>query len=112
MYAMYFVMTLSLLVRLPLRLPQRGAGRRHGAAAPAAAVTFDDVAGVDEAKMELAEVVVRSRLNWLISRVLPHTFPFIFCTELLLCITQEPSRTWLRASWRVASVGMSCLMAL
>jgi hypothetical protein len=78
MYVMYFVMTLSLLVRLPLRLPQRGAGRRHGAAAPAAAVTFDDVAGVDEAKVELAEVVVRARLSWLISRSLPSLFPCVF----------------------------------
>ena len=56
---MYFGLLLSVLARLPLKLPQRGAGRRHGGSAPAAAVTFDDVAGVDEAKEELAEVVVR-----------------------------------------------------
>ena len=60
-YAMYFGLLLSVLARLPLKLPQRGAGRRHGGAAPAAAVTFDDVAGVDEAKEELAEVVVRAQ---------------------------------------------------
>ncbi|KAK9840743.1 hypothetical protein WJX81_001655 [Elliptochloris bilobata] len=56
-YVMYFGLLLSVLTRLPLKLPQRGAGRRHGGSAPVAAVTFDDVAGVDEAKEELAEVV-------------------------------------------------------
>ena len=57
---MYFGLLVSVLARLPLKLPQRGAGRRHTGQAPAAAVTFDDVAGVDEAKEELAEVVVRA----------------------------------------------------
>lgn len=51
---------ITALNRLPLKLPQRGAGRRHNSAGttPQQAIKFDDVAGVDEAKEELAEVVV------------------------------------------------------
>eukprot|EP00887_Chlorella_sp_A99_P001200 scaffold14.g1200.t1 len=57
-YAVSGLFLIGLLNRLPLKLPQRGTGRRHSSATqPAAQVTFDDVAGVDEAKEELREVV-------------------------------------------------------
>ena len=60
MYFLYVCLLLGALNRLPIKLPRRGAGRRHStAAAAAAAITFDDVAGVDEAKEELSEIVVR-----------------------------------------------------
>ena len=50
---------LNALNKLPLKLPQNGTGRRHiQKSIDAVSVTFDDVAGVDEAKEELAEVVV------------------------------------------------------
>lgn len=44
--------------RLQLKLPQRQAGKRHQKSSTTTPVTFDDVAGVDEAKEELEEVVV------------------------------------------------------
>lgn len=57
-YGLYIGLLLSALNRLPLKLPQRGAGRRHLGSQPQQTVTFNDVAGVDEAKEELAEIVV------------------------------------------------------
>lgn len=53
MYALSAVLLLGLLNRLPLKLPQRGAGRRHRQQDTHSSVTFADVAGVDEAKEEL-----------------------------------------------------------
>lgn len=53
------MLLLSALSRLPLKLPHRGAGRLHKGDAEANPITFDDVAGVDEAKEELSEIVVR-----------------------------------------------------
>lgn len=65
-YGLYIGLLLSALNRLPLKLPQRGAGRRHLGSQPQQTVTFDDVAGVDEAKEELAEIVVcRQGLSFL-----------------------------------------------
>lgn len=59
-YCFYVGLLITALNRLPLKLPQRGAGRRHNnSGVPQQAIKFDDVAGVDEAKEELAEVVVR-----------------------------------------------------
>jgi hypothetical protein len=68
-YLFYFGLLLSALNRLPLKLPQRGAGRRHigSGAQPQQVVKFDDVAGVDEAKEELAEVVVRALCAFLMA---------------------------------------------
>jgi len=58
-YAMYIGLLLSALNKLPLKLPGNSAGRRHvQKSSTSEPVTFDDVAGVDEAKEELAEVVV------------------------------------------------------
>ncbi|KAL0030458.1 hypothetical protein WJX79_006749 [Trebouxia sp. C0005] len=57
-YAMYIGLLLSALNKLPLKLPGNSAGRRHvQKSSTSEPVTFDDVAGVDEAKEELAEVV-------------------------------------------------------
>ena len=65
-YGVACMVVLAVLNRLPLKLPQRGAGRRHGGSggpgAPGtdtqqAPITFADVAGVDEAKEELQEIV-------------------------------------------------------
>eukprot|EP00884_Botryococcus_braunii_P002352 jgi/Botrbrau1/12117/Bobra.0186s0035.1 len=56
-YGLYIGLLLSALNRLPLKLPQRGAGRRHLGTQPQQTITFSDVAGVDEAKEELAEIV-------------------------------------------------------
>jgi hypothetical protein len=58
-YVLYVGLLLGALNRLPIKLPRRGAGRRHNSGVPAQSVTFDDVAGVDEAKEELSEIVVR-----------------------------------------------------
>ncbi len=56
---MYIGLLLSALNKLPLKLPGNSAGRRHvQKSSTSEPVTFDDVAGVDEAKEELAEVVV------------------------------------------------------
>ena len=56
---MYIGLLLSALNKLPLKLPQNSTGRRHKQQTSSAeSITFDDVAGVDEAKEELAEVVV------------------------------------------------------
>lgn len=58
-YAIYIGLLLSALNKLPLKLPQNSAGRRHNQkSSNSESITFDDVAGVDEAKEELAEVVV------------------------------------------------------
>lgn len=71
-YALFLLVMIAVLNRLPLKMPTRGAGRRHfggsrqgngnGSGAGSldgsnTQVTFDDVAGVDEAKEELQEVV-------------------------------------------------------
>lgn len=70
MYGLYIGLLLGALNKLPLKLPRRGAGRRHnagggGGGVAQAAITFDDVAGVDEAKEELSEIVVRAFLGTL-----------------------------------------------
>ncbi len=58
---MYIGLLLSALNKLPLKLPGSSTGRRHDErSSTSEPVTLDDVAGVDEAKEELAEVVVRS----------------------------------------------------
>lgn len=59
-YAFYGFLLLSAFNRLPLRLPTRQlAGRKHkGGDSSSSNVTFADVAGVDEAKEELQEIVV------------------------------------------------------
>ena len=84
MYFLYVCLLLGALNRLPIKLPRRGAGRRHStAAAAAAAITFDDVAGVDEAKEELSEIVVR--------------FPLL--CELGLCSQPPPTRV--NSAWDI-----------
>jgi ATP-dependent Zn protease len=66
-YSLYAVLLVSTLSRLPIKLPnQKTVGKRHAQSVGGdddKAVTFADVAGVDEAKEELQEVVVR----WLAS---------------------------------------------
>lgn len=58
LYACYMGALLALLNKLPVKLPAKAvAGRRHKIAAMSRRVTFADVAGVDEAKEELWEVV-------------------------------------------------------
>mmetsp|Transcript_33919 Transcript_33919/g.96089 ORF Transcript_33919/g.96089 Transcript_33919/m.96089 type:complete len:439 (+) Transcript_33919:200-1516(+) len=57
MYALYIGLVLSFLNRFPIKMPQRASGRRYRGSVPNTIVTFKDVAGVDEAKEELAEVV-------------------------------------------------------
>jgi ATP-dependent Zn protease len=61
-YAFYAALLLAAFNRLPLRLPTRGplAGRKHNKSGENSStpVTFADVAGVDEAKEELQEIVV------------------------------------------------------
>ncbi|KAL4443397.1 hypothetical protein ABPG75_011134 [Micractinium tetrahymenae] len=57
-YAATALVVIAVLNRLPVKLlPQRGAGRRHASARVQNPITFDDVAGVDEAKEELKEIV-------------------------------------------------------
>ncbi len=79
-YGLYGLLFLTALNRLPIKLPAKGTGRKHrggggarngGAAGEGAkkggggsAVLFADVAGVDEAKEELQEIVVGSCLGW------------------------------------------------
>ena len=58
MYALYIGLVLSFLNRFPIKMPQRGSARRFRDSVPNTVVTFKDVAGVDEAKEELSEVVV------------------------------------------------------
>ena len=62
MYGLYIGLLLGALNRLPIKLPRKGAGRRHSGNGTGSStqhiVTFDDVAGVDEAKEELSEIVV------------------------------------------------------
>ena len=58
-YALYIGILLSTMGRLQLKLPQRAAGRKHqNNNNNGSRVTFADVAGVDEAKEELEEIVV------------------------------------------------------
>ena len=57
-YALYIGLVLSFLNRFPVKMPQRSSARRYQGQVPRTAITFKDVAGVDEAKEELAEVVV------------------------------------------------------
>ena len=68
MYALYAGLLLTAFNRLPLRLPSRGplAGRKHtkGGESSSTPVTFADVAGVDEAKEELQEIVVGIGWGW------------------------------------------------
>lgn len=65
-YALYAALLLTAFNRLPLRLPSRGplAGRKHnkGGENSTTPVMFADVAGVDEAKEELQEIVVSMQL--------------------------------------------------
>lgn len=56
-YALYIGLLLTALNRLPIKLPQKGTGRKHKGQGTNNTITFDDVAGVDEAKEELAEIV-------------------------------------------------------
>lgn len=58
-YTFALVLLIAVLNRMgPLKLPQRGAAaRRHTSTNDPTRVTFDDVAGVDEAKEELQEIV-------------------------------------------------------
>ncbi len=59
-YGLCVLVLLSALVRLPLK-QVKGPGRKHtkqGENRERPAITFADVAGVDEAKEELAEIVV------------------------------------------------------
>jgi hypothetical protein len=69
-YAMYAALLLTAFNRLPLRLPTRGplAGRKHnkGGENSSTPVMFADVAGVDEAKEELQEIVVRRCSGWIL----------------------------------------------
>jgi hypothetical protein len=67
---MFMVLLLAVASRLPIKGlgAGKGPGRRHkpggGGDGERPAVTFADVAGVDEAKEELSEVVVRAG-QWL-----------------------------------------------
>jgi hypothetical protein len=67
-YALYAALLLMAFNRLPLRLPTRGplAGRKHnkGGENSSTPVMFADVAGVDEAKEELQEIVVSACPCW------------------------------------------------
>jgi len=62
-FAIGFLLLASVMKKLPWKLGGKGTGRRHmqdassSKGGPGAATTFDDVAGVDEAKEELREVV-------------------------------------------------------
>lgn len=57
-YGLYIGLLLSALNRLPLKLPQKsGPGRKHKGQDAHNQTTFADVAGVDEAKEELQEIV-------------------------------------------------------
>ena len=60
MYVVAVTLVLGAMNKLPIKLPRRGPGRRHNNSGVQQTVTFDDVAGVDEAKEELSEIVVRS----------------------------------------------------
>lgn len=57
-YAFWLMVIIAVLNRVPLRLPNRGSGRKHSSSSQTInVVKFDDVAGVDEAKEELKEIV-------------------------------------------------------
>ena len=59
MYVVAVGMILGAMNRLPIKLPRRGPGRRHSSGSSSQqTVSFADVAGVDEAKEELSEIVV------------------------------------------------------
>lgn len=53
------MLLLGLLGRMNVRIPSKAAPKRHNHPTTAPSVTFADVAGVDEAKEELQEIVVR-----------------------------------------------------
>ncbi|CAL5228503.1 g11652 [Coccomyxa viridis] len=59
MYVVAVGMILGAMNRLPIKLPRRGPGRRHSSSGSSSqqTVSFADVAGVDEAKEELSEIV-------------------------------------------------------
>lgn len=58
-YAFIGLILMAVLNKMPLKFLQKGGARRHGSSAnpDPARITFADVAGVDEAKEELQEVV-------------------------------------------------------
>ena len=60
MYAVAMGLILGAMNKLPI-MRRRGPGRRNNSASSQQTVTFDDVAGVDEAKEELSEIVVDRR---------------------------------------------------
>ena len=61
MYVVAMGLILGAMNRLPIKLPRRGPGRRHSSGSSSQqTVSFADVAGVDEAKEELSEIVVRT----------------------------------------------------
>jgi cell division protease FtsH len=67
-YAASALIVIAVLNRLPIKLlpGQRGTGRRHSSSTSVQnPVTFEDVAGVDEAKEELKEIMVRGSGNLL-----------------------------------------------
>lgn len=84
MYGLYIGLLLGALNRLPIKLPRKGAGRRHSGNGTGSStqhiVTFEDVAGVDEAKEELSEIVV-----WSVSLFWGAT-PNVACAVLLLMV--------------------------
>jgi len=57
MYAVAMGLILGAMNKLPI-MRRRGLGRRNNSASSQQTVTFDDVAGIDEAKEELSEIVV------------------------------------------------------
>lgn len=56
---MYIAVLLSTMGKLQFKLPQRMPGKKHQNSSTSTDITFADVAGVDEAKEELQEIVVR-----------------------------------------------------
>eukprot|EP00210_Caulerpa_lentillifera_P008342 g7956.t1 len=56
-YALYIGLLLTSFGRLQFKFPQRTIGRKHQSSSSTSEIKFDDVAGVDEAKEELEEIV-------------------------------------------------------